>query len=304
MRKLRHLACAGAALAVAIADPPAVAYADSAFFSSASSTTPAVRAVNTASGIAVDASSMGGNTIRTEAKGVQNSTALFARQFSTGAGSSAVFGKSYPTSGQHYGVIGVNSSLTGGDAGGAGVLGTASRFGVGVLGKGFTGVKAVGIDNGLTAIGGANGDGNGVIAYGHRGVIAIDPHGTPGDGGYAFFADGQDSHFGGHIVTSQRYDATGDLAGLCTVPPGASTVTCTFTHSFADYGDTPITPMVTLTPIEASLTDVPAKYTVSASNGAGFTIKISSAATGDGITFAFHAIGVRETCIPGRDPGC
>lgn len=105
---------------------PSVAYAATGSFSSSSTTTPAVRATNSTSGLAIDASSKG-TVFRSTSSGTSNGTALWLKQYSTGAQSNGLYAKYYGANNglPHYGVYGVNSADLG-----AGVLGEGNALGV------------------------------------------------------------------------------------------------------------------------------------------------------------------------------
>lgn len=134
-----------AALAAGIVIAPVAAYAATGSFSS-STTTSALKASNTGGGFALDATGSKATAIRSTSQGTTNGSAMFLRQFSTGTGSNALYGKNYVTTGTHYGVQGVSSSL------GAGVFGQGAKD-TGVLGEGEAGVVGVGTSFGVVSAG-------------------------------------------------------------------------------------------------------------------------------------------------------
>ena len=153
LRKLSIPVLAFVAGAVVV---PSVAYAATGSFSSAS-TTPAVKATNSTSGLAIDASSKG-TVFRSTSSGTSNGTALWLKQYSSGAKSNGLFAKYYgPNNGvEHYGVYGVNSS----------------DIGAGVLGEGNSSPDAIGVQG--VAAGGigvyGSGAGWGVVSDGDFGT--------------------------------------------------------------------------------------------------------------------------------------
>jgi hypothetical protein len=124
---------------------PVAAYAATGSFSS-SSTTSAVTANNTGGGYALDATSTKTTAIRSTSQGSTSGSALYLRQYSTGDGSNALYAKTYPTTGVHFGVQGVSSSE------GAGVYGQASGD-TGVAGQGLVGVVGAGGAYGVVSAG-------------------------------------------------------------------------------------------------------------------------------------------------------
>jgi hypothetical protein len=120
---------------------PAAAVAATGGFSSGSSST-ALTATNTSTGLAVDATSAKGTALRSTSSGTGNGSALFLRQHATGSGSNGLYAKVYPSGGVHFGVWGVTSSSA---IGTAGVRGQdASGAAAGVEGDGGFGVVGIG----------------------------------------------------------------------------------------------------------------------------------------------------------------
>jgi hypothetical protein len=79
---------------------------------------------------------------------------MFLRQYSTGDDSNALYAKTYPTSGVHFGVQGVSSSK------GAGVYGQATQD-TGVAGQGVAGVVGQGSAFGVVS------EGDGLVTGGN-----------------------------------------------------------------------------------------------------------------------------------------
>lgn len=127
MTRIRTIAVPAATFAAGLMLASGVAYAAVGVFSS-STTTPAVKATNTGAGFAVEGLSTKSTAAKIESRGTHNGAALWLRSLATGAQANALYAKSYPTSGEHYGVWGVAN-----DFGGAGVRGQGA--GTGVVGE-------------------------------------------------------------------------------------------------------------------------------------------------------------------------
>jgi hypothetical protein len=134
-----------AAFAAGTVIAPVAAYAATGSFSS-TSTTSAVTASNTGGGYALDATSSKTTSIRSTSQGTGNGSAMLLRQYSTGDQSNALYAKSYPATGVHFGVQGVSSSQ------GAGVYGQATAD-TGVAGEGTAGVVGQGTAYGVVSQG-------------------------------------------------------------------------------------------------------------------------------------------------------
>jgi hypothetical protein len=165
---LRRIAWPLAVVGAAVLVAPTVAWAATGSFSSSTST-PAVRATNSSTGLAIDATSKG-TVIRSTGSGTGGGAAMFLRQTSTGNNSNALYAKTYVASGVHYGAWGVNVAAQGAGVrgegtnanGGDGVIGTASSAGgAGVYG-GSPGVGVIGAGGefGVLSLGDTAGAGN------------------------------------------------------------------------------------------------------------------------------------------------
>jgi hypothetical protein len=246
MTGVRRFAVPAVTFAAGVLLASGVAYAATGVFSS-STTTPAVKATNTGGGYAVDALSTNSGAEKAESRGNKSVSTLYLRSLATGELANGLYAKSYPTSGEHYGVWGVNNSF-----GGAGVRGQGA--GTGVLGE--TG-------------------------------------GVPGDATFGVWSE-QDLVNNGHLVTLDTDLSTpGNLAGTCTVPAGATQVTCTFDDPFFTVEFAEVTPIVVLTPRQVAAAGLPA-YSVLSANQDGFTISLASAAPAGGLQFGYHVVGVNE----------
>lgn len=138
--RVRRLSVPVLAFAAGVALTPAVAMAATGLFTS-STTTPAVRALNTTGA---------GPAVQAEASGSGNKAAIYSRNTATGDGSNAFYSRSYVLTGEHYGIRGLDSSELGAGArgdsnarGGTGVLGVGA-YGAGVVGAGAYGVVSDG----------------------------------------------------------------------------------------------------------------------------------------------------------------
>lgn len=208
--RVRKIAWPLAVAAAAILVVPAVAFAAPGVFTSTNAT-PAVRASNSNVGLAVDATAPRA-VIRATSNGTGRPEAtIWARQFSTGNGSPALYAKTYVTSGVHYGAQGVNAAPQG-----AGVYGQAGHpnGGDGVLGEAVSDAAAgvVGTSPGFGVVG----------AGGAFGVLSAGDLGTEGN----------------------VYDLTdGGVAGVCTV--STTPAQCSFGTPFVDPS---VEPVVIVTP--------------------------------------------------------
>ena len=189
-----------AVVAGALLLAPVAAVAATGGFSSSNSGT-ALTAKNTSTGLAIDASTANGTSFRSTSGGTGNGSALFLRQNATGDGSNGLYAKAYPTSGEHYGVWGVNATDEG-----AAVRGqSTSSSGLGVVGEG-------GADSGA-----------GILGIGSAGVV--------GAGGFGVVS------FGDFLVSGEFNSDDDRVAGVCTVFNG--TGNCFFTNPLFP-GETPI----------------------------------------------------------------
>lgn len=146
--RIRRLSVPALAFVAGVALTPAAAMAATGLFVS-STTTPAVRAVNTTAA---------GPAVQAESAGTGNKAAVYARNTATGIGSNAFYARSYATSGEHYGMWAIDSSVDG-----AGIRGeTTAPGGTGVLGLSpyGTGLLGVGGDAGVLSLGNVAADGH------------------------------------------------------------------------------------------------------------------------------------------------
>ncbi len=202
------------------------------------------------------------SAVRAVTNGTGSAATLYAQQFSPGNKSNAFYAKTYVTSGEHYGVWGVDGSPEG-----AGVRGESyNEDGLGVLGVGTFGV------------------------YGAGDFIGVegDSGGVPGDGTFGLFSD-QDAFVSGQLLTTQTNGA-GDLAGRCTVPANTTAVTCTYPHSFP-AGVTPIVVVTQSSPASpvSAFTAVSPVLNAS-SRTTGFALSLS-AQQGIAVTYNYLVVG-------------
>jgi len=129
------------------------------------------------------------------------------------------------------------------------------------------------------------------------GVLGLTTTGGAGDGTFGLWSAGDLMLDSGHLMAfdaDNNIATPGNLAGLCTVTAGQTSRTCAFDDPLFSNEFAPLQPVVTLTPMEPSVAGLPA-YTVSAANQSGFTILLGTPAAGDGVTFAYHVVGVLTT---------
>jgi Collagen triple helix repeat (20 copies) len=143
---------------------------------------------------------------------------------------------------------------------------------------------APGVNNGSTGVWGSSSNGWGVRGQGGEGGLAGDggDYGVVGDGSLAGVLSNSDLAVADHIYV----DGNNQVAGVCEIPSGQTSVSCPFKTSFVAT----TSPIVVLTPT----TDPGSTYWVSDTTISGFTLNVSAAPPAN-LDFNFLVIGV-ATC--------